>query len=118
MASPKFLSMSFLHFLLFLAICLTVFIIVLMVLSVLSEMKKGNNATNFEKKRFYLEYKSINEWSEKPIYSACIKELKEHLEKLHNKFDQLKTKYEKLTSFVNYVKTLPDEKVKFGSKNF
>ncbi|KAG5611761.1 hypothetical protein H5410_023042 [Solanum commersonii] len=80
-----------------------------MVFSILSEMKKGNNATNFEKKRFSLEYKSVNEWSDKPTYSSCIEELKEHLEELHKEFDQLKTEYEKLASFVNYVKTIPDE---------
>ncbi|KAG5611753.1 hypothetical protein H5410_023034 [Solanum commersonii] len=109
MASPKFLLMSFSHFLFFLAICFTAFMCVLMVFSILSEMHKGNNATNFKKKRLSLEYESINEWSEKPTCSACIEELKEHLEKLHKEFDQLKSEYEKLANFVNYVKTVPKD---------
>lgn len=67
-----------------------------MVFSILSEMKKGNNKTNFEKK----EYKSANEWIDKPTCSACIEELKEHFEDLHKEFDKLKTKVNFL--FIKY----------------
>ncbi|KAG5611754.1 hypothetical protein H5410_023035 [Solanum commersonii] len=81
-----------------------------MMFSIFSEMKKGNSEiSNFKKKRFSLKYELVNEWSEKPICSTCIEELKEHLKNLHKEFDQLKTKYEKLASFVNYVKTIHDE---------
>ncbi|TMW81355.1 hypothetical protein EJD97_010152, partial [Solanum chilense] len=100
MASPKFFLMSFSHFLFFLAICFTAFMCVLMMFSILSEMNKENNTINFQNKRFSLEYESINEWSEKSICCACIKEFKERLEKLHTEFDQLQMEYEKLTNFV------------------